>query len=273
MFINLYSFLLVILLTIIAIIYGSNNWIKVVETKVEIPNLPTHLKGLRILHITDWHNNSTTKSKFNMSKVLKNKEFDLVAITGDIVDSSPMQIVPLIPNLTYLVHRAPTFFVAGNHDWYRNGENLFEHLNDAGVVVIENKNGIFEIGNRTLQIIGISDYFTGRADIDLSFSDANEEFSLVLTHDPAIFRNIAKKGPSLVLAGHTHGGQLRLPFFPTLYAPGQGFFPEFGSGLYQFDDNNLYVSKGIGYTGLFPFRFWNRPQIDLLTLVIEQFYL
>lgn len=263
---------IIIVLSTVSLISGliiillSSHWIKVTEQTVNISKLPKEINGLKVLHITDWHNKSFDKAELNILRPLEGKDFDLVVLTGDIIDSNIKQFEPLKPQIKELLDTAPVFAVLGNHDWYNGGKSLIKELESLGVIVLENTSTIFEFNGFHFPIVGVSDYFTGKADIDKAFLNLNGEFSLVITHDPQIFPRIAQKGPSILFAGHTHGGQLRLPFIPTIYAPGQGFFPKYGKGLYLEGDSVLFVSTGLGSTGVLPIRFWNRPELAVITL-------
>ena len=262
------AFLAIIGATIVLtlITYASTHWVQVTEVRVEVRGLPADLDGLRILHLTDWHNRSTSKTHVDVLAAVGEEHFDLICLTGDLVESQVSQVEPVVHVLVQLRRAAPIFSVIGNHDWSAGGPQVIQALKEAGVESLENTSTSIEIRGVPLTLVGVSDFYSRRSDVDAAFSEASEAFNLVLTHDPRIFPLVAERGPSLVLAGHTHGGQIRLPFFGTLYAPGQGFFPEYGDGLYWEDRSVLYISRGIGYTSILPFRFWNRPEITLLTL-------
>lgn len=262
------AFLVIISAAIVCalITYASTHWVQVTEVRVKIPGLPADLDGLRILHLTDWHNRSSSQTTIDVLAAVGEERFDLICLTGDLVESQVNQLEPIVQVLAQLRQEAPIFSVIGNHDWSVGGPQVIRALKDIGVESLENASTSIEIRGVSLTLVGVSDLYSRRSDVDTAFSEASEAFNLVLTHDPRIFPMVAERGPSLVLAGHTHGGQIRLPFFGTLYAPGQGFFPKYGDGLYWEDDSVLYISRGIGYTSILPFRFWNRPEITVLTL-------
>jgi uncharacterized protein len=253
-------------LALIAVAHASTHWAEVVEVTVKVPGLPPGLDGVKILHLTDWHNRSAVHTEIDVLEVVGDASFDLVCLTGDLVESSADHLGPVKKALARLRERAPLLAVAGNHDWSAGAPLIITQLQDVGVITLENASTEAQIRDASLTVVGVSDFFSRRANVNAAFAGAGDGFTLVLTHDPVIFPQIADRGPSLVLAGHTHGGQIRLPLLPTLYAPGQGFFPRYGDGLYREGDSVMYVSRGIGYTGTLPFRFWNRPEITVLTL-------
>ncbi len=254
------------IMTLILITYASVHWVRVTQVSLKIPELPPQLDGLRILHLTDWHNRSCTQTHIDVLGAVRGTDFDLVCLTGDLVESHVTQLEPVKEVLARLGREAPVLSVLGNHDWSASGHQIIAELEEIGVASLENTFTRVDIRGASLTVVGISDFYSRRANVDAAFTGTGDDFTLVLTHDPSIFQQIAAHGPSLVLAGHTHGGQIRLPFLPTLYAPGQGFFPRYGDGLYWASDSTLYVSRGMGYTSILPFRFWNRPEITILTL-------
>ncbi len=262
------AFLVIIGTAIIfaGITYASTHWVQVTEVRVKITELPADLDGLRILHLTDWHNRSTSQTHIDVLAAVGEEQFDLICLTGDLVESQVSQIEPVTRVLAQLRRETPILSVIGNHDWSAGGPQVIQALEDVGVESLENTSTRIEIRGVSLTLVGVSDFYSRRSDVDAAFSEVDDAFKLVLTHDPRIFPLVADRGPALVLAGHTHGGQIRLPFFGTLYAPGQGFFPRYGDGLYWKHDSVLYISRGLGYTSILPFRFWNRPEITVLTV-------
>lgn len=101
-----------------------------------------------------------------------------------------------------------------------------------------------------------------------SLTDGEDGFVLLLSHRPELFGLYAETGIELVLSGHVHGGQFRLPFVGGLYGPDQGVFPEYDAGLYTAGETNMVVSRGIG-NSVFPVRFNNRPEVVLIELKAE----
>ncbi|MCL2350557.1 MAG: metallophosphoesterase [Defluviitaleaceae bacterium] len=253
----------------------SSRWVKVYEHVVYFDNLPAHLEGFRILHLSDLHSNHETRINVNIWPHIDRLDFDMAAITGDIVLDGGWRradaIVELNPHkdgLAALAARVPTFFVEGNHE-SAHVNRFAPIMADLGIYFLRNDAHFLKVGEGYLEIIGAMEYSVMRRTTFLGLewllANTNPDFRLILTHQPQLFDRVKNHGQMLVLAGHTHGGQLRLPFLPTLYAPGQGLFPRYGNGFYEHENAALYVSRGIGTT-YFPFRFWNRPVITVLEL-------
>ena len=269
--------LAVLALAIFGIFYGSVRWLKIYDHVLYFDNLPSHLEGLRILHISDLHSNNPNRMNIDIWRHIDNLEFDIAVITGDIVLDPRYTTYNFFEMLeahrhgfAALAARVPTFFVEGNHeaDYFHQTSQF---MDEVGITFLFNDHIFLPVGGGHLEIIGTPDYITLSrnrhldAEFDRLFENIGGGFQLVLTHQPQIFDRIKDSGINLVLAGHTHGGQIRLPFFPTLYAPNQGFFPRYGAGFYTHNDAVMYVSRGIGTT-YFPFRFWNRPEIAVIEL-------
>jgi len=208
---------------------------------VSFKHLPSHLRGLKILHIADFHGRSPHKKHVNIWPYLKGLDFDMAVFTGDIVLDSPSQLYPHLEDLQALAKKVPTFYVDGNHErkCYNQVAQLLESI---GVIVLFNRCGNFAVGGQSLSpVVSVAgfrqlEYLHKRKfrDVDpLLDKMTRDNFHIILCHQPQIFDLIDNRVKSaLVLAGHTHGGQLRLPFMPTLYAPGQGIFPKYGDGWY-----------------------------------------
>lgn len=150
----------------------------------------------------------------------------------------------------------------------------------AGVTILEDEALQLECGGEMLTLIGISDPdFTIKGDIFNevpgmvkakmnSLIDDNNNYIILLSHRPELFETYVCCGVDLVLSGHTHGGQFRLPFIGGIVAPNQGLFPKYDSGLYTDGITNMVVSRGLG-NSIIPFRFNNRPEVILVELNVE----
>lgn len=260
--------LLFLLAPIISIFYGSNSFLKVRRDTVNIKNLPEALKGFTILHLTDLHANDINKMNLNVWKNIDKLTFDAVVITGDIIIKNPKQLTPHLPYIKKLCGEKPVYFVDGNHDRFHKFTEFPALLEDLGVQVISNKKVILPVKDAGIEFVGIANTRKKRLlNLQELFGKPNPKNTVrvVLCHMPQKFDLFKSYLPDITLTGHTHAGQLRLPFAPTLYAPDQGVLPKYGYGWYNFAGAKMFVSKGIGHT-FFPLRFWNRPEILLLSL-------
>lgn len=248
---------------------GSMRWLKIKHEKLYTDKDAR----FRVLLISDFHSNNPQKTNARLWEKIHGCEFDMVAITGDLVQDRLSELEPLKPHLRRLAERAPVYFVDGNHEKYIYTE-MFAELEKLGVNVLHNRRVSIDTG---LDIVGISDFyrlrrlgFPGIAELftggamsgEQSLSDeqpADAKFVLVLSHQPQIIDVIAEYSPDLLLCGHTHGGQVRIPLLPALFAPGQGLLPKYDHGWYKTGDTSIFISKGIGATH-FNIRLFNRPE-------------
>ena len=247
----------------------SMNWLKISKKNVEIKNLPPHLEGLRILHISDIHNNSHKYLSLDIWKKVFKNDFDIAFITGDLTQAYFDHALPLRKGLCELARRVPVFFVDGNHERF-HFKQMKEFLESCGIIVLDDKKIVLEVDVGNLEILGTRDYYYQKYNhfkpfMKLMGDEVRCGFRILLSHQPQIIDRLSYFQDILVLSGHTHGGQVRLPFLPIAYAPGQGFFPKYSCGLYKEKHNYLHVSPGIGASRI-PIRFFNRPEIAILTL-------
>lgn len=245
-------------------------WLKIKQEKVNIKNAPKEFNNLSILHISDIHNASKNKVSLNIWEKINELQFDIVVITGDMTVSGFSNISPLIPHLKNISKRCPVFFVDGNHE-KEHYEEIKQLLEGAGVKVLNNEKVTVNIKGCELPIIGLRDYYTlqkGRFKEfkNLFMNEEKDSFRIILQHQPQIIDKLEKFSNLLIFSGHTHGGQVRIPFFPTLFAPGQGILPKYGDGMYHVGNNILYISRGIGTT-TFKIRFFNRPEIAVIKIL------
>jgi len=238
-------------------------WLKIKTVPVDTGKLREPIK---ILHLSDIHSTKENKVHFNFWRRIENLDFDMAVITGDFVQDYAAQLTPHLPHVENLAKRVPVYFVSGNHD-RKEPNKLSQMLEDSGVTVLRNRRVTANIGGNEIEIIGTKDYEELEKEkmhgLHGLFAGVTHNFTLVLSHQPQIIKHLGKYKPDLVLCGHTHGGQVRLPFLPALYAPGQGLFPKYDHGLYTVGESRMYISKGIGATH-FHVRFFNRPEIALL---------
>ena len=179
------------------------------------------------------------------------------------------------------VQIADTYYVTGNHEASLSQyDELKAELENTGVVVLEDKAMQLEYNGDDITLIGLSDpSFTLKGDmfgevpamVDTKLRGLigdKDNYTILLSHRPELFEAYVNCGVDLVLSGHAHGGQFRLPFIGGLVAPNQGLFPKYDAGLYTKGDTNMIVCRGLG-NSIIPIRFNNRPEIVLLELIAE----
>ena len=238
--------------------------------------LPDAFDGYRIAQVSDLHNAEFGDGNQRLLDMLREAEPDMIAITGDLIDSRKTNIAVALAFAEEAVRIAPCYYVSGNHEArvpeYRE---LKAGLEAAGVTVLDDARVEIEISGKSITVIGVNDpsfhadYLTSDAAVmDRQLSELPSEdadFTILLSHRPELFDTYVAHNMDLVLTGHAHGGQFRLPLIGGLLAPNQGLFPKYDDGLYSEGNTNMIVSRGLG-NSIIPFRFNNRPEVVLIEL-------
>jgi len=221
--------------------------IEVTEHRIRVHNLPESFCGLRIVQLSDIHHGLFLPFHAVLDAVeLANRlQPDVIALTGDFVTYSRAYIEPVAAILGTLRARHGVFAVLGNHDFRVGAEGVARALRHEGIEVLRNRHTIIRHGGHTLPIAGIDDLWYS-ADLPRALRGIRADSATVLlSHNPQIIRRAAYYRVSLVLSGHTHGGQVRLPFAGSIF----GRSPErmrFKSGWDRLGPTQIYVSRGIG---------------------------
>lgn len=266
----------VLILLIIWIAYGNTD-LEIYKYNVKSEDIPSEFDNFRIVQISDLHNAEFGENNEKLLLMLKQADADIIAITGDMIDSRNTDIDVAISFAQKAVNIAPVYYVNGNHESRVLGEyeKLKQGLTDTGVTILENSSADITIGDETISLIGINDP-TFRMDIVddtmeqniahqlVNVIPDNDNYKVLLAHRPEYFDVYAGK-VDLVLSGHAHGGQFRIPFIGGLVAPGQGFFPEYYEGSHIKENTEMIVSRGIG-NSIIPFRINNKPEIIVAEL-------
>lgn len=232
---------------------------------VSSAKLPERFAGFQIAQVSDLHNNQLGENNEKLLDMLRKAQPDIIAITGDLIDSRRTDIDVALAFVRQAMQIAPCYYVPGNHEWRDSHyDRLKEGLVEAGVVLLEDAWMTLSREEEQIVLLGIRDpkFKTGYLS---TLTWEQEAFTVVLSHRPELFDQYVEKGFDLVLTGHAHGGQFRLPFVGGLFAPNQGLFPEYDAGLYREGDTHMLVSRGVGNSA-FPLRFNNRPEILLIEL-------
>ncbi len=267
----------VVLIALIVWIVWGNTALELSEYTVSSSKLPQRFDGYRIAHISDLHNAEIGKGNEKLLTLLRDADPDMIAITGDLIDSRNTDVEVALQFIREAVKIAPCYYVTGNHEARVSAYvELKAGMEDAGVTVLEDTRTEISLEGDTITLMGVddpsfqTDYLFGDAEtvMDTKLEElhtGNDGFTVLLSHRPELLDTYAVHKVDLVFSGHAHGGQFRLPFLGGLYAPNQGLFPQYDAGLYTEGSTHMLVSRGIG-NSLLPLRFNNRPEVILVEL-------
>ncbi|AFY94966.1 metallophosphoesterase [Chamaesiphon minutus] len=243
------------------------NWLEITETQIELPQLDRAFNGYRIVQISDLHaGDGIDRAQLEKVVTLVNEQNpDLVVITGDLVSRLPRQHVDLLDTLTKLRPRDITLSVLGNHDVFNDAKPVRQAIAKAGVTLLENTIHTIHRQQATLHIAGVGDVFFKQDDLDRVLKQLPATgAAIMLAHEPDFADEVAAtRRFGLQLSGHSHGGQIRLPFY-------DGYVPDLARkypiGRYQVGDMTQYTNRGIGTIKVYS-RFNCRPEISVFSLV------
>jgi len=275
----LWKKILITIVLLIGYIYWGTNALEVNYFTLVDEEIPSEFSGMKIAHVSDLHNKDFGSAMIDKVAV---EEPDLIAVTGDLIDSNFPDTAIALEAIEGLRAIAPVYYVTGNHEASRFDlfNELAVQMEAAGVTMMDNRTLTLEKNGQSIHLIGLEDpNFINSA---LSFEEKYEQmhnkltelsdpdsFQILLSHRPEEMASYVDENINLVLSGHAHGGQIRLPFIGALVAPGQGFFPKYSIGSYVENETTMIVSRGLGNSGI-PFRFMNRPEIIMITLETKE---
>jgi uncharacterized protein len=242
----------------------------IVEIKIPVVDLPLALHGFSIAQISDVHVGPTIKRGFVESVVRRVNELkaDMIAVTGDLVDGSVLQLSAHTAPLAGLTARHGAYFVTGNHEYYSGERAWTEEIRRLGLRVLKNEHVVLKHDGASLVVAGVTDYSAHhfdpaqRSDPEAALRGAPTDAGakVLLAHQPSSAMAAADAGFDVQISGHTHGGQ----FWPwNLFIH---FFQPFSSGLHRLKNLWIYVSRGTGYWGP-PNRFGVPSEITRIRLV------
>jgi uncharacterized protein len=232
-----------------------------VEVELALPNLPRALDGLSILHISDLHFSPAYDRRYFEAVFAEcdGWESDLVAFTGDLVDSDET-VDWVVPLFSKLRGRLGAFSILGNHDAEHQPDRLRDVLSEAGFLSLEGRWETVESQGVTIALGGTS-YPWGPP---LPLADKpRADYRIFLCHSPDQYYRAEKAGFNLMLSGHNHGGQIRLPLLGAIFMPSV-YSRRFDRGFFRKNDLTLHVSQGVG--AKHPIRYGCTPEITRLVL-------
>lgn len=277
---------LILLLPFLLFGYVSNNYISVSTHKLAYKQKKKQEKkrvsSLSIVHISDLHNKTFGWRQTRLLNKIKSIHPDIIVITGDLVDGAPHH------HAAFFLQKAssicPIYFVRGNHESIAgNFPVLKQTLSKCNVHLLVNRSVDVTKDGYTYRISGLDDpifhikgkkyagYIKKTLDEMLDKPKRTQkraDFQILLSHRPELFSLYSRYPFDLVLCGHAHGGQVRLPFTDGLYAPNQGILPKYTSGAHTKNNTTEIISRGLGNSS-FPLRLFNFPEIVHIQITLS----
>ncbi len=257
----------------------SRHWLEITNIEIKLKDLPEAFEGVRIAQMSDIHLGEFTEEYFlrHAVETINGLRPDVVLLTGDFVTKGlrgvafgAKQIEPCAEILSG-IGCEQRFAVLGNHDVLVDPQGVMEALSSKAIKVLRNSFMPLERGGARIWLAGLDDVLEGDAEPELAIPamirNQKDEPIVLMCHEPDFVRWLVKRpegeAVSLMLSGHTHGGQVRFPFVPPINLPPLG--RHYVEGLFQVNKLQLYVNRGLGTVAL-PFRLNCPPEITLFTL-------
>lgn len=266
-------FIIIIVIILLYSYFIGNNGLKVKEYKIVNKKIPNDFYGLKIVHISDIHYGKNYNEKKLEKVVSKINEInpDLVFLTGDLVDNgnvSKEDEDEIKKILSKIKANLGKYAITGNHDY--KYENWAYVIKDAGFINLNDTYQVLYSGDSKILISGISTNYYGNIPINEKLKDTSDflqkedvNYKILLIHEPDYIEQIDEDF-DLILAGHSHNGQITLPFIGALYTPKGS--KKYYKNYYKIKTSDLYISSGLG-TSILPFRLFNKPSFNFYRLV------
>ena len=244
------------------------SWMQVTRSAIPVAHLPTPFEGKTIAVLADIHYGRFNSIVFVRKIVDATNELqpDLIALVGDYVHHSEGRdlFAACFAELKRLTAPLGVYCVPGNHDYWDNIDYYHAAIASSNITELTNRGVWISLGGARLRIGGVDDLWCGHPNLDAALDDCKrDDAAVLLCHNPDYVEDLADPRVGLVLSGHTHGGQILLPFVRP-QVPSR-FGAKYLKGLIQGPVAQVYVSRGLGVVTV-PFRFRSRPEIALLTL-------
>lgn len=231
---------------------------------------------VRLAVVTDFHSSDNAEE---VAAMVASCAPDAVLLVGDLFDDDTANrpTERTLSLMRQLSAQYPCYYVSGNHEaWTGEMDALYQQTEEAGVTVLRMSSGVLTVRGQRIALCGIPDpyemVFSGAPDTEEQLRQALEDvdsadFTVLLAHRPELLAKYAQFPLDLVVSGHAHGGQVRIPgVLNGLYAPNQGWFPKLAGGAYTQDGTTLIVSRGLAVRTRLP-RIFNRPEVVLVRCV------
>ncbi|MEC3883035.1 metallophosphoesterase [Halobacillus sp. HZG1] len=254
--------------------YMEPNMLAIRRHEIEHGKIPRHFHNFKVLQFSDTHVgfHYELDDLERLVEKINKEQADLILFTGDLVDEPHTYSFPprLIQILKKLEAKHGKYWIYGNHDHGGYGtEKIREVMEQSGFQLLQNEHTLIKNGSASFTLAGVDDVMLGQPDLERTLENVpDDSFTLLMVHEPDVALEYQHYPVDVQLSGHSHGGQVQVPFLGYLVTP--PFAEHFVEGHYPLvNDFNLYVSRGIGTTRL-PYRFMCRPEFSVFHLISTQ---
>lgn len=258
----------------------------ITEKEILSDNLTDKLQGLRIAHLADFHfDKNHGKHIIDFFDLMHDRKIDLIFLTGDFVETKGGldNLVKVLKKIETLEPRYGIYGCLGNHDYFHFSrkdfilvryvvdekndiDELTKTLKENGIELLLNENRVIDINGEKVNIVGIDEYVSGRFSLPAAMDGLDpNRFTILISHAPDIVFHLEPYKVDLVLSGHTHGGQIKLPFWGTVIKRTK-LKRKQSSGLFRYNGTNVHITQGLGASPKAMVRFLCSPEIAMLTL-------
>lgn len=268
---------LVLVLLVLVILVACDFRLKTVKYTFTSPKVE---KPVKIALITDLHGNKYGRDQSTLIDAIDKEKPDVVLLDGDIFDDI-IDYEKSEETIAILSKKYKCYYVTGNHEyWSKDVDNIINIVKSYGITVLQGDVDTIDINGQLVNICGVDDpenyvYLDGGETLETQIKRIDEKanreyYTILLSHRPEYYELYSQYGFDLVLSGHAHGGQWRIPgILNGLYAPNQGIFPKYAGGLYDYDGGRLVVSRGLDRQGVKVPRIFNRPELVIIEVSSE----
>lgn len=272
-----HSLIILLFLLLTRFIYKENSHLTTSSYQIKDSQIPLSFNHFKIINVSDLHNKSFGKHNKHLLQTIEKLKPDIIVVTGDLINAYKPNIEHALVFIKQASRIAPLYFISGNHEArLTNFEGVIQDLRNCGAIILNNKQISLKKNQDTIHLIGLTDpafYFAENPysilayQLDYLLTNVKPTaYTLLLSHRPELMPIYSKRAINLVLSGHAHGGQFRLPLIGGIFAPNQGFFPKYTAGEYIEANTTMIVSRGLGPSS-FPLRFNNKP--DLVEIILN----
>ena len=251
------------ILALLSIVFLIYNYFQISKPYINKINLKSKKinNNIKLTQISDFHSNKYINLD-NLFQTIKDYNPDIILLTGDLIDHKTTDLklaLDLVKRTKKITKNV--YFVAGNHE-NRNPlyPKFYNEMISLGATILKNESNILEVNGERINIVGVEFKLNRKEYNDVLELIEPNNFTLLLSHSPNRPIKYLTGKEDLILSGHTHGGQIRLPFIGAILAPGQGFFPKYNKGIIEIDNTLLHIDSGLG-NSVYPVRMFNRVQV------------